>query len=82
MIREEAKVKTFNVLHFVADNAGLSTFEAIEKAYNMGVSEREIVLDKIIFEIRDEQNMDYKCHRKTYDNCLRIISKYKAESEK
>ena len=47
MIREEAKVKTFNVLHFVADNAGLSTFEAIEKAYNMGVSEREVVLDKI-----------------------------------
>ena len=31
MTREEAKVKNFDVLHFVADNAGLSTFEAIEK---------------------------------------------------
>jgi len=31
MTREDAKVKTFDVLHFVADNAGLSTFEAIEK---------------------------------------------------
>lgn len=35
------------------------------------------VLDKIIDEIRNEQNMDYKCHRKTYDNCLRIIDKYR-----
>lgn len=41
------KAKTFDILHFVADNAGLSTFEAIEKAYNMGVSEQERVLDKI-----------------------------------
>ncbi len=37
------------------------------------------VLDKIRAEIRNEQNMDYKCHRKTYDNCLRIIDKYKAD---
>lgn len=36
-------------------------------------------LDKIRAEIRNEQNMDYKCHRKTYDNCLRIIDKYKTE---
>ena len=42
---------------------------------------QEPVLDKIRAEIRNEQNMDYKCHRKTYDNCLRIIDKYKAESE-
>ena len=38
------------------------------------------VLDKIKSEIKNEQNMDYKCHRKTYDNCLRIIDKYKIES--
>ena len=35
------------------------------------------VLDKIKTEIRNEQNMDYKCHRKTYDKCLRIIDKYR-----
>lgn len=44
------------------------------------VIERE-VLDKIRNEIRNEQSMDYKCHRKTYDNCLRIIDKYTEESE-
>ena len=47
------KAKTFDILHFVADNAGLSTFEAIEKAYNMGVSEQEPVLDKISAEIAE-----------------------------
>ena len=41
MTREESKTKTFDILQFVADNAGLSTFEAIEKAYNMGVSKQE-----------------------------------------
>jgi hypothetical protein len=41
MTREEAKVKTFDILRFIADNAGLSMFEAIEKAYNMGLSEQE-----------------------------------------
>lgn len=49
MKREE---KTFDILRFVADNAGLSTYEAIEKAYNMGVSEQEPILDKIREEIR------------------------------
>ena len=43
--------------------------------------EQEPVLDKIKAEIRNEQNMDYKCHRKTYENCLRIIDKYRTESE-
>lgn len=41
MTREEDKMKTFDIFHFIADNAGLSIFEAIEKAYNMGVSEQE-----------------------------------------
>ena len=41
MTREEAKVKTFDILRFIADNAGLSMFEAIEKAYYMGLSEQE-----------------------------------------
>jgi hypothetical protein len=39
--REKAKVKTFDILRFIADNAGLSMFEAIEKAYYMGLSEQE-----------------------------------------
>ena len=55
MTREETKLKTFDILHFVADNAGLSTFEAIEKAYNMGVSEQEVVLDKIRAEIERQE---------------------------
>ena len=53
------KAKTFDILHFVADNAGLSTFEAIEKAYNMGVSEQEQVLDKIRTEILEEKECAY-----------------------
>lgn len=43
-------------------------------------NEINTVLDKIRDEIRNEQNMDYKCHRKVYDNCLRIIGKYKADT--
>ena len=77
MSKEEAKVKTFDILHFVADNAGLSTFEAIEKAYNMGVSDQERILDKIraeIIELRSKQNVGV-CE------CLDIIDKYRAESE-
>ena len=53
------KAKSFDILHFVADNAGLSTFEAIEKAYNMGVSEQEQVLDKIRAEILEEKECAY-----------------------
>ena len=41
--------------------------------------EQGLVLDRIKDEIRHEQNMDCKCHRKTYDNCLRIIDKYKTD---
>ena len=40
LLKQEPKDKTFDVLRFVADNAGLSIFEAIEKAYNMGLSEQ------------------------------------------
>ena len=49
------KAKTFDVLRFVADNAGLSNFEAIEKAYHMGVSEQECILDKIRVEIERQE---------------------------
>lgn len=47
MKREDTKAKNFDILHFVADNAGLSTFDAIEKAYYMGVSDRESCEDAI-----------------------------------
>jgi hypothetical protein len=54
----------------------------IEKAYNMGVSEKETVLGKMRTEIerhrRKTQGID------PYDlvgDCLEIIDKYKAESE-
>lgn len=49
------KAKTFDILRFVADNAGLSNFEAIEKAYHMGVSEQECILDKIRVEIERQE---------------------------
>ena len=80
MTREKSKAKTFDILHFVADNAGLSTFEAIEKAYNMGVSEQESVLDKIRAEIDQYlfQNEFGSAYRKEVSQ---IIDKYKAESE-
>ena len=81
-------MKTFDVLHFVADNAGLSTFEALEKAYNLGVSEQEAVIDKIRAEIngmyrvilKDTPEDDWAVK---WNNCLeevlQIIDKYKAE---
>lgn len=53
-------------------------FPIVDKLVKDSINE---ILDKIRGEIRNEQNMDYKCHRKTYDNCLRIIDKYRTESE-
>lgn len=41
------KEKTFDILHFIADNAGLSIYEAIEKAYIMGASGQEPCKDAI-----------------------------------
>ena len=91
MTREEAQVKNFDILHFVADNAGLSTFETIEKAYNMGVSEQKAVLDKIRAEIEaliewhdcpieyDNGNDAWYCE--ACNQAIKIIDKYKAESE-
>jgi len=76
MTREETKVKTFDVLHFVADNAGLSIFEAIEKAYNMGVSEQEPILDKIKAEIMSLTDGDTP-ERIWNVDVLEIIDKYK-----
>ena len=49
-------------------------FPIVDKLVKDSINE---VLDKIRIEIRNEQNLDYKCHRKTYDNCLRIIYKYR-----
>ena len=69
MTREETK--NFDVLHFVADNAGLSTFEAIEKAYNIGVSEQKAVLDKIR-EIVDKWQSDTWTNHLSYDCMAKI----------
>jgi hypothetical protein len=80
------KAKTFDILHFVADNAGLSTFEAIEKAYNMGVSEQEPVLDKIRAEIKSYGGFELgEGFRDGYNTAmvrvLNILDKYKTETE-
>lgn len=76
------KAKTFDILHFVADNAGLSTFEAIEKAYNMGVSEQEQVLDKIRAEIEEAALDDANGSKFIFVNRVnQIIDKYRTESE-
>jgi hypothetical protein len=53
MTGKKAIVKNFDILQFVVDNAWLSTFEAMEKAYNAGVSEQEAVLNKIRAEIKN-----------------------------
>lgn len=84
MTREETK--NFDVLHFVADNAGLSTFEAIEKAYNTGVSEQKAVLNKIRAEITNWQTdihdneYDAETHDFVFERIYEIIDEYK-ESE-
>lgn len=86
------KANTFDVLDFIADNAGLSIREAIEKAYNIGVSEQQPVLDKIRVEIdqlptKTRVNWDGCCPDIDYpvisyvdvtkDKLLSIIDKYK-----
>lgn len=87
MIREEAKAKNFDILQFVANNAGLSIFETIEKAYNMGASEQEAVLDKIRAEIEEiYMNITYqenKDRKATWGlrKALEIIDKHRTESE-
>lgn len=76
------KAKSFDILHFVADNAGLSTFEAIEKAYIMGVSEQETVIDKIRAEIEQAAFKDVNGSKYIFVNRInQIVDKYKAESE-
>ena len=76
------KAKSFDILHFVADNAGLSTFEEIEKAYIMGVSEQETAIDKIRAEIEQAAFKDVNGSKYIFVNRInQIINKYKAESE-
>ena len=80
MIGEKVKVENFDILQFVDDNAWLSTFEAIEKAYNVGVSEQEAVLDKIRAEIISLTDGDIP-ERIWNVDVLEIIDKYRSESE-
>lgn len=81
------KAKTFDILRFVADNAGLSNFEAIEKAYHMGVSEQEAVLNKIRAEIQALEYLNIEDGSDGYDKyieqyeVLNIIDKYKSRQE-
>lgn len=87
MTGKKAKVENFDILQFVADNAWLSTFEAIEKAYNAGVSEQEAVLDKIRGEIKKLDYLSIADGSDGYDkyidqqDVLQIIDKYRAERE-
>ena len=87
MTEKKAKVENFNISQFVADNAWLSTFDAIEKAYNAGVSEQEVVLDKIRAEIENYCGLIKENHCKYCSYCnsvmgvreiLELIDKYKA----
>ena len=78
MAGEEDKERTFDVLQFVADNAGLSIFEAIEKAYNIGVSDQEPILDKIREEIMSLTDGDTP-ERIWNVDVLEIIDKYKTK---
>ena len=86
MIGEKVKVENFDILQFVDDNAWLSTFEAIEKAYNAGVSEQEVVLDKIRAEITGIADSDGCGDYLLGFNfglmrAAQIIDKYRLESE-
>lgn len=81
MTNEESKAKTFDILRFIADNAGLSTFEAIEKAYNMGVSEQQPCEDcisreelrKLICQNNDRYGYSDRFHEFT-EQCLQLPS--------
>ena len=80
MTREEAKAKNFDILHFIADNAGLSSFEAIEKAYNMGVSEQEPIFEKIK-EIVDEWQSNTCTDNLSYECMVKIAELVKPQEE-
>jgi hypothetical protein len=61
-----------------------SDFEAIEKAYNMGVSEQEAVLDKLRAEIEElkPNNPNFKGYFEqnvALNKVLEILDMYKAE---
>lgn len=76
-LKQESKVKAFDILHFVADNARLSTFEAIEKAYMQGYKDGESdALDRMRAEIEQLPITDTAIRLVT-----EILDKYKAESE-
>lgn len=76
------KAKTFDILRFVSDNAGLSNFEAIEKAYHMGVSEQEQVIDKIRAEIESIDLLAEYTRGDIKRIALNIIDKYKKMENK
>lgn len=48
----------FNALYFVADNANLNIFDAIQKAYNQG---RKDVVDELN-EAIDQDDAEEVCH--------------------
>ena len=77
MTEEEAKKEIIDMANALQLIPNTSKGKAVLMA--LKALEQEAVLDKIRAEIRNEQNMDYKCHRKTYDNCLRIIDKYRGD---
>ena len=86
MAGRKAKVENFNISQFVADNAWISTFETIEQAYNAGVSEQEVVLDKIRAEITGIADSDGCGDYLLGFNfglmrAVQIIDKYRLESE-
>lgn len=69
------KAKNFDILRFVADNAGLSTYEAIEKAYNMGLSDSVSDLDKDIEAYKIAIDAMYK-----YQKIAQIIKDHDADN--
>ncbi len=46
---------SFNPMRFIADNAGLNIFEAIDKAYEQGIAdERERIIAELEEQLKDE----------------------------
>lgn len=73
MTRKEAWKRTKGYLY---DVLGDEEADEIIKALR-----QEPVLDQISARIEQAQRQDFKRNRKTYDRCLQIIDKCRAESE-
>ena len=83
-MKNETARREIESLDYYLQNHTDDYSEESHTAMMMGIKalEQEPVLDKIRAEIEQAKDTDFQRNRKTYDKCLEIIDKYRAESER